>query len=88
MARIGDDVALVGSVGFAARRGVSPTALARRCEIPAGMLARTVLARKGRTLVVEMREFARELEIAGDIGAPGYQRAREKPDPDALPCPA
>ena len=57
--------------------------------MPADMLARTVLARKGRTLVVEMREFARELGIAGDTGAPGYQRAREKPDPpDALPCPA
>lgn len=48
-------------MGFAARRGVSPTALARRREMPADMLARTVLVRKGRTLVVEMREFAREL---------------------------
>ena len=54
-------MALVGSVGFAARRGVSPMALARRREMPADMLARTVLACKGRTLVVEMREFAREL---------------------------
>lgn len=64
-------MALVGSVGFAARRGVSPTALARRREIPAGMLARTVLARKGRTLVVEMREFARKL---GD--SRGHRRTR------------
>lgn len=62
---------LVGSVGFVARRGASPTALARRREMPADMLARTVLARKGRTLVVEMHEFAREL---GD--SRGHRRTR------------
>ena len=79
-------MALVGSVGFAARRGVLPTALARRREMSADMLARTVLARKGRMLGIETREFARELGMAGGTGAPGYPRARERPDPDALPC--
>ena len=69
-------MALIGSVGFAARRGVSPTALARRREMPAGMLARTVLACKGRTLVVEMREFARELEDSR-----GHRRTRAPEGP-------
>lgn len=42
------------------------------------------MARKGRTLSLEVREFAREAHMAGPTGVPGYPRARERPGPEAL----
>lgn len=83
-ARIGSDVALIGDEPFAARCRMSPEAFTRRRKMPADTLTKTVIARKGRTLKMEVREFSRELGMYGGISAPGYLKAREKLNPEAL----
>ena len=82
--RIGSDVALIGGERFAARCGATPEAFTRRRKMPADILTKTVIARKGRTLKMEIREFARELDMDEGISAPGYLKAREKLNPEAL----
>ena len=52
--------------------------------MPAGLLVESVVARKGRTLKIELREFSREVGMDGSISAPGYLKAREKLNPEAL----
>ena len=83
-ARIGKDVALIGADEFTARCRTSPVAFTRRRKMPAGLLVESVIARKGRTLKIELREFARERGMESPISAPGYSKAREKLNPGAL----
>lgn len=83
-ARIGMDVALIGADGFTARCRTSPESFTRRRKMPAGLLVESVIARKGRTLKIELREFARERGMEEPISAPGYLKAREKLNPEAL----
>ena len=83
-ARIGKDVALIGADEFTARCRTSPGAFTRRRKMPAGLLVESVIARKGRTLKIELREFARERGMGSPISAPGYSKAREKLNPGAL----
>lgn len=52
--------------------------------MPHDLLAGGVVARKGRTLSLEVREFAREAHMAGPISVPGYLKARERLRPEAL----
>ena len=83
-ARIGRDVALIGADEFTARCRTSPAAFTRRRKMPAGLLVESVVARKGRTLKIELREFSREVGMGDPISAPGYLKAREKLNPEAL----
>lgn len=85
-ARIGRDVGLVRGDGFAGRCRTSPADFTRRRKMPADLLALSVVARKGRTLKIELRELAREAEMDEAISAPGYLKAREKLNPKALLC--
>ena len=83
-ARIGMDVALIGADEFTARCRTSPESFTRRRKMPAGLLVESVVARKGRTLKIELGEFARERGMKEPISAPGYLKAREKLNPEAL----
>lgn len=85
-ARIGDDVGFVRADGFADRCRTAPADFTRRRKMPADLLALSVVARKGRTLKIELRELAREVEMDEAISAPGYLKAREKLNPEALLC--
>lgn len=85
-ARIGDDVGFVGADGFVERCRTAPADFTRRRKMPADLLALSVVARKGRTLKIELRELAREAEMDEAISAPGYLKAREKLNPEALLC--
>ena len=84
--RIGGDVGFVRADGFAGRCRRAPSDFTRRRKMPADLLALSVVARKGRTLKIELREFAREVEMDEAISAPGYLKAREKLNPEALLC--
>jgi hypothetical protein len=52
--------------------------------MPHDLLVESVVARKGRTLSLEVRELAREAHMAEPISVPGYLKARQKLEPRAL----
>ena len=81
---MGRDLESVRGDAFAATCRTRPPDLARGRKMPHDLLVESVVARKGRTLSLEVREFAREAHMAGPTGVPGYPRARERPGPEAL----
>ena len=82
--RIGRDLELVRSDGFARSCRQSPSDFTRKRKMPYDLLVESVVARKGKTLSLEVREFAREAHMAGAISVPGYLKARWKLRPEAL----
>ena len=82
--RMGRDLEFIRSDAFAATCRTRPPDFTRRRKMPHDLLVESVVARKGRTLSLEVREFAREAHMAGPTGVPGYPRARERPGPEAL----
>ena len=82
--RIGRDLELVRSDGFADACRLRPQDFTRRRKMPHDALVGSVVCRKGRTLRIELREFGRELGMGDPISAPGYLKQREKLDPAAL----
>ena len=82
--RIGADLALVRDEAFAELRGSRPEDFTRRRKLPRESLVASVLARKGRTLSIELREIEREFGMAGPISKTGYLKARMKLNPLAL----
>lgn len=82
--RIGGDLALIRSEAFTERCRTTPESFTRRRKMPADVLVESVIARKGRTLKMEMREFARERRLGSTISVPGYLKQREKLNPLAL----
>ena len=81
---MGRDLEFIRSDAFAATCRTRPPDLARRRKMPHDLLVESVVARKGRTLSLEVREFAREAHMAGPISVPGYLKARERLRPEAL----
>ncbi len=82
--RIGRDLELIRSDAFAESCRARPADFTRRRKMPHDLLVKSVVARKGRTLSLEVREFAREAHMAGPISVPGYLKARRKLEPAAL----
>ena len=82
--RIGRDLELVRGDAFAESCRGCPTDFTRRRKMPLDLLVESVVARKGRTLSLEVREFAREAHMAEPISVPGYLKARWKLEPGAL----
>lgn len=82
--RIGADLALVRDEAFAELCRSRPEDFTRRRKLPRESLVASVLARKGRTLSIELREIKRELGMAEPISKPGYLKARAKLNPLAL----
>lgn len=82
--RIGRDLDLVGSDGFATACRLKPENFTRRRKMPHDVLVESVVCRKGRTLKIELREFGRDRGMDGAISAPGYLKQREKLNPAAL----
>ena len=70
-ARLAKDLELVRGDGFAAACRLAPTRFTRRRKMPHDLLVESVVARKGRTLKVELREFGRCFDMDGPISAPG-----------------
>ena len=83
-ARLAKDLGLVRGDGFAAACRLAPTHFTRRRKMPHDLLVESVVARKGRTLKIELREFGRCFDMDGPISAPGYLKQREKLNPRAL----
>ena len=83
-ARIGRDLELLRSDAFTELCRSSPADFTRRRKMPCDLLVESVVARKGRTLRLEVREFARGLRMAEPISVPGYTKARWKLEPGAL----
>ena len=82
--RMGRDLEFIRSDAFAATCRTRPPDFTRRRKMPHDLLVESVVARKGRTLSLEVREFAREAHMAGPISVPGYLKARERLRPEAL----
>lgn len=82
--RIGRDLELIRSDAFAESCRSRPADFTRRRKMPHDLLVESVVARKGRTLSLEVREFAREAHMAEPISVPGYLNARQKLEPLAL----
>lgn len=82
--RIGADLALIRDEGFADLCRSRPEDFTRRRKLPRERLVWSVLARKGRTLAIELREIKREFGMAEPISKPGYLKARLKLNPLAL----
>ena len=82
--RIGRDLSLVRSDGFANACRRRPEDFTRRRKMPHDALVESVVCRKGRTLRIELREFERGLGMGDAISPPGYLKQREKLDPGAL----
>lgn len=80
--RISRDLALVRSEEFAALCRTRPQDFTRRRKLTADVLAESLLARKGRTLSIELRDVRRETGV--DVTRQGYLKAREKMRPEAL----
>ncbi len=83
-ARIGKDIALIKDEGFTELCRLAPETFIRRRKMPHDLLLESVVARKGRTLKIELRGFARECSMNEAISAPGYLKQREKLNPEAL----
>lgn len=82
--RIGADLALLRDEAFADLCRSRPEDFTRRRKLPRESLVASVLARKGRTLAIELRELKREFGMADPISKPGYLKARLKLNPLAL----
>lgn len=82
--RIGKDLELIRTESFAERCRISSTAFTRRRKMPINLLIDSLIARKGRTLKMELWEFARETNAPCPISVPGYLKQREKLNPLAL----
>ena len=82
--RIGRDLELIRSEAFARSCRARPECFTRRRKMPHDLLVESVVARKGRTLSLEVRELAREAHMAEPISVPGYLKARQKLEPQAL----
>ena len=82
--RIGADLALLPDEAFAELCRSRPEDFTRRRNLPRESLVASVLARKGRTLAIELREIKREFGMADPISRPGYLKARLKLNPLAL----
>lgn len=82
--RIGADLALLRDEAFADLCRSRPEDFTRRRKLPRESLVAGVLARKGRTLAIELRELSREFGMADPISKPGYLKARLKLNPRAL----
>lgn len=80
--RISRDLALVRSEEFAAMCRTRPQDFTRRRKLPCDRLAETLLARKGRTLSIELRDVRREVGV--NVSKTGYLKARSKLNPKAL----
>ena len=80
--RISRDLALVRSEEFRALCRTRPEDFTRRRKLTADVLAESVLARKGRTLSIELRDVRRDAGV--DVTKQGYLKAREKMRPEAL----
>ena len=80
--RISRDLALVRSEEFAAMCRARPQDFTRRRKLTADVLAESLLARKGRTLSIELRDMRRDAGV--DVTKQGYLKAREKMRPEAL----
>lgn len=82
--RVARDLELIRSDAFAESCRGRPPDFTRRRKMPCDLLVESVVARKGRTLSLEVREFAREAHMAEPISVPGYAKARRKLEPRAL----
>ncbi len=82
--RIGRDLELIRSDAFAESCRARPADFTRRRKMPHDLLVESVVARRGRTLSLELRELAREAHMAEPISVPGYLKARQKLEPQAL----
>lgn len=82
--RIGADLALLRDEAFAELCRSRPGDFTRRRKLPRESLVASVLARKGRTLAIELREIKREFGMADPISGPGYLKARLKLNPLVL----
>lgn len=82
--RIGADLALIRDEAFAELCRSRPEDFTRRRKLPRERLVWSVLARKGRTLAIELRGLKREFGMADPISKPGYLKARLKLNPLAL----
>ncbi len=82
--RIGRDLELIRGEAFARSCRARPECFTRRRKMPHDLLVESVVARKGRTLSLEVRELAREAHMAEPISVPGYLKARQKLEPQAL----
>ncbi len=83
-ARIGKDIALIKDERFTELCRLAPETFIRRRKMPHDLLLESVVARKGRTLKIELRGFARECSMNEAISVPGYLKQREKLNPEAL----
>jgi len=81
--RIELDFEFVSSSEFPAICRREATAFTRRRKLTCDRLVATALSRKGRTMKMELREFEK-VGVTEHVSAPGYLKAREKLNPNAL----
>ena len=83
--RLGDDLELVRSDGFRDLCRTRPQDFTRRRKLPHDVLTESVLAKRGRSLELDLRQLGKEglLDEAG-VSAQAFSKARQKLDPKAL----
>lgn len=81
--RIGSDTHLSSSDDFVLFARRAPHDFTRRRKMPIEKLVASILARKGRSLKLDLRELGKE-EGMEKISVPGYLKQREKLNPQAL----
>ena len=82
--RVQADIELARSDAFTGLCRSKATDFTRRRKLPAGPLVLSVLARRGRSLALEVRDLERCRLVEGGISVPGYLRQRLKLNPLAL----
>lgn len=80
--RISRDLAYIRSEEFRDLCRTRPEDFTRRRKLTAEVLAESLLARRGRTLSIELRDMRRDAGV--DVTKWGYLKAREKMRPEAL----
>jgi hypothetical protein len=82
--RVLDDIALVKDVGFIGLCRKKPADFTRTRKLPPSPLVLSVLARRGRSLALEVRDLQKASVTKGEISVVGYLKQRLKLNPDAL----